>query len=396
MNPTVSEHAVPNPPTATWLTTLLHDSGHLPRGKVVAVERQVSNAFNSQTSFLRVGYSEDAPPDLPTAFVLKQNLPEEWGKVAGAEEVKFYQLVATLPNHPPITIPCYAAVYDETHRDSYLLLQDLSATHAPPVPRDVQLLMSDEGVPPKMVIGAVVDTLAQLHAYWWQHPLWATDTFSVGYWSRNADRFAQYLARRHASWKRLYDQVQEWLPTEVDDRYEQIFAHLEGHWAEHLYPRFQRGKQITLIHGDTYFANFLSPKAGATGRTYLFDWQSPSFDLGTYDLANLCATFWSSKQRNQLDREMSILLRYHQGLQRHGVTNYSWEQLLTDYRSALIFWVLMPVQDGADGSPMSYWWPKMQCLLAAFEEWECGELLGIGTNGQWTKARNRSNSYADF
>ncbi|MEZ4617979.1 MAG: hypothetical protein R2867_21055 [Caldilineaceae bacterium] len=74
---------------------------------------------------------------------------------------------------------------------------------------------------------------------------------------------------------------------------------------------------------------------------------------------------------------MSILQRYHQGLQRHGVTNYSWTQLLADYRSGLIFWVLMPVQDGADGAAKSYWWPKMQCLLAAFEEWECAEILGL-------------------
>jgi len=368
--------AVPNPPTAAWLTTVLQNVGHLPRGAVAAVELQTSSAFNSNTIFLRVLYSHDAPSGLPTAFVLKQNVPEEWGKAAGIEEVKFYQSVATWPNHPAIIIPCYAAAYNETSRDSYLLLEDLSETHAAPVPRDIQLLMNDEGVPSKMVIGAVVDTLARLHAYWWQHPLLTTDSFPVGYWSRNADRFGQYLTRRRHSWERLSSQAEEWLPSAVRDLYERLFAQLEEHWRRHLYPRFAHGDQITLTHGDAYFANFLSPKVGATGRTYLLDWQSPSFDLGTYDLANLCATFWRSKQRNQLDREMSILQRYHHGLLRHGVTNYSWEQLLTDYRSALIFWVLMPVQDGADGSTREYWWPKMQCLVAAFEEWECDRLLG--------------------
>jgi hypothetical protein len=35
----------------------------------------------------------------------------------------------------------------------------------------------------------------------------------------------------------------------------------------------------------------------------------------------------------------------------------------------------MPIQDGGDGAPHSYWWPKMQCLLAAFDDWGCAELL---------------------
>ncbi len=366
---------LPSDPTTAWLTAILRDAGHLPQGEVANVTQQASATFNSRTSFLQLDYSADAPPDLPTNLVLKLNVRSDWGIVAGAEEVKFYQLIATLPDHPPITIPCYAAAYDESSQDSYLLLQDLSATHSSPVQRDIQLLMGKDGVPPKMVIGAVVDTLAQCHAYWWQHPLATGEPFAVGYWSRNADRFAQYLAHRRRSWERLSTQEQAWFPAELRMLYEQLFDHLEQHWEHYLRPRFLTNENLTLIHGDAYFANFLSPKVGATGRTYLLDWQSPSFDLGAYDLVNLVATFWSSKQRNQLDREMSILQRYHHGLLRHGVTNYSWEQLLTDYRSALIFWLLMPVQDGADGAAKEYWWPKMQCLVAAFEEWECRKLM---------------------
>lgn len=361
---------VPMPVTAQWLTTLLQKNSHLPTGAVLAVEQRASAAFNSQSSFLRVRYSADAAPDLPVAFVLKQNGPEEWAKLAGADEVKFYQVIANLPDHPAIIVPCYGAAYDDATGDSMLLLQDLTATHLPPVTREEQISIVN-GVPSKLVIGAVVDTLAQLHAYWWEHPLLATGTFAIGYWTADRERFVQYLTRRRASWVRLTQQAGDHLSAVYRDFYEAIFTQLESHWERYLSPRFQQRAQITLVHGDAYFANFLSPRVGATGRTYLLDWQSPSFDLGAYDLANLCATFWTSAQRNQLDREMSILQRYHLGLLRHGVTGYSWEQLLTDYRAALLFWVLMPVQDGADGAPHSYWWPKMQCLVAAFEEWEC-------------------------
>ena len=42
------------------------------------------------------------------------------------------------------------------------------------------------------------------------------------------------------------------------------------------------------------------------------------------------------------------------------------------------FWLLMPLQDRFGGAGKDYWWPKMQCLVAAFREWQCAELLGFG------------------
>ena len=161
-----------DPLTPAWLTRVLRAAGRLPQGEVAALTTRPSDAFNSRVHFLHVDYAPAQPPDLPLDFVLKQNGDAQWSKEAGAAEVKFYQLAATLPHHPSITVPCYAAAYDEASGDSYLLLQDLSATHAPPVTRSDQIAMVN-GVPSKMVIGAVVDTLAQLHAYWWEHPLLA-------------------------------------------------------------------------------------------------------------------------------------------------------------------------------------------------------------------------------
>jgi hypothetical protein len=37
----------------------------------------------------------------------------------------------------------------------------------------------------------------------------------------------------------------------------------------------------------------------------------------------------------------------------------------------------MPVQDRHGGASKDYWWPKMQCLAAAFDEWGCAGLLGM-------------------
>lgn len=93
------------------------------------------------------------------------------------------------------------------------------------------------------------------------------------------------------------------------------------------------------------------------------------------DLVNLCATFWTADQRHEGGRELQTLRRYHDGLRAGGVTAYTWGDLVADYRHALNFWVLMPIQDRAGASSRDYWWPKMQCLASAYQDWDCDSLL---------------------
>jgi hypothetical protein len=362
--------------TPAWLTAVLRASGALTHGDVVAVTSEPTGAFNSHTSHLQLHYSNDAAPGLTANLILKRNIPEPWGVEAGAEEVKFYQLIAALPDIPPAIVPCYAAAYDPASGNSYLLLQDLLATHTHPVTRDQQLSIT-YGVPSAHSIERVTDTLAQHHAYWWNHALLATETFHIGYWSRNAERFALYLQRRRIAWDSLVANEATWFPDDLRDLYARVLDHLEWHWKRYLEPRFQAKANLTLVHGDAYFANFLCPNNPAVGATYLLDWQSPGVDIGGYDLANLCATFWTSEQRHAGQREQQILQRYHAILQAHGVRDYAWRDLLTDYQTGLIYWLLVPVQDRYGGASKDYWWPKMQCLVAAFREWHCADLLSM-------------------
>ncbi len=367
---------ISDPITPEWLTAVLHQSGILLQGEVTTLEAERTGAFNSHTWHLLLRYSDDISPDTPTHLVLKRNIQAAWGVEAGAEEVKFYNCVASLQDHPHIIPPCYGAAYDEESGNSYLLLQDLSATYQLPVTRDQQINIV-EGVPEADYIESVVATLAKLHAYWWEHPLLHTNMFDVGYWSRNTERFEQYFQRRAISWESLISGEKEWFPDDLHKLYEAVFTHLSDYWDKYLEPRFRTKTSLTLVHGDAYFANFLCPKNPAKGTTYLLDWQSPCFDIGGYDLVNLCATFWTSEQRHEEQREEKILRNYFTILQASGVKNYTWNDLLVDYKIGLIFWLLMPLQDRSDGAGKNYWWPKMQCLVAAFREWQCEELLKI-------------------
>jgi hypothetical protein len=368
---------VPDPVTPEWLTTVLRQAGRLPTGDVLAVEQETTGAFNSATCRLQVWYSPEAPSGAPDRLVLKRNLSSEWGVEAGADEVAFYVEVASLPDHPPVTVPCYMATYDPDTGDSFVLLQDLSATHQSPVTREQQISVV-HAVPSTDAITRVVDTLAELHAYWWQHPLLDAGQFPLGYWSSTEERSARYLQKRTASWSRLVAAESSWLPPELQVLYEQLLSRLPYVWERYLEPRFRARRHLTLVHGDAYFCNFLCPRHGADAPTYLLDWQSPSFDLGSYDLVNLCATFWTSEQRHQDQREDAMLRRYLRTLEVRGVSEYGWNDLVMDYQLGLIFWVLMPVQDAADGSATDYWWPKMRCLTSAFREWGCATLLGSG------------------
>lgn len=371
---------VPDPITPAWLTAVLRASGALWQGEVTAVESMATDAFNSQTSHLRLRCSADAPSDASVQLVLKRNIPAAWGVEAGAEEAKFYNLAASQREYAPAIVPCYAAAYDEASGNSYLLLRDLSPTHRPPITRDQQISVV-EGVPPDAYIEAVVDTLARLHAYWWEHPWRHTEVFAVGDWARNAERFGQYLERRTTAWQSLIAAESAWFPEDLRALYEQALARLPSYRRQYLEPRLRTRTKLTLMHGDAYFCNFLCPRQPDAHPTYLLDWQSYSFDIGGNDLANLCATFWTPEQRHAEAREINILRRYHTTLQAHGVGDYAWDDLLLDYRLGLIYWLFVPVQDRYDGSSKDYWWPKMQCLTAAFREWGCENLLGMRVDG---------------
>lgn len=325
------------------LADLLRRAGVLPSGDVVAVETTPAGAFNSATDFVRVRY-RGAPAGAPTALVVKRPSPAAWSRRAAVEEATFYRYVRQHADHPPVLPRCFAA------EDGYLVLEDLTATHAAPVSRDD--LLAGRGLPALEPVDAAVDVLAALHRWWWGRTDWP-----------GPPDWPAYVARRRAAWPRVRA---DW-PDGARPIYESLVDGLDRLWDNHL--RRRMAGPLTLVHGDTYLSNFLLPRDGR-GRGYLLDWQSPEIDLGAYDLANLCAPFWTRAQRAVAEER--VLRRYHEAL---GVPGYSYEDLLADYRLALAYWVLVPVQDAADGSPRRYWEPKLRCLLDAYTDHHVGELL---------------------
>lgn len=361
--------------TPAWLTLQLRHARVLPEGAVQSVNVTQNGAFNSAVHHLELTYTPDAPATAPKNLLIKRNNDSAWGRKAQLQEVGFYRLIASLPDHPHMIVPCYGAGYDYSTTNSYLLFRDLTPSHHAPVTRDQQISIV-EGVPQQLDIDRVVTALASFHAYWWEHPLLGGDTLPIHKYYKSRENYQALAAILKKEWDDLITAEQSWLPAEVRQTYDHIVSNLDNLWEDYYERRFATLQNMSLIHGDAYFSNFLCPNdPEKDDETYLLDWQSPQVYYATDDLANLCATFWAPEQRHEGEREQRVLQRYYDVLLAHGVKNYSWDDLLRDYKLAVIDWSLVPVHDRAEGSVKNYWWPKMQCLVANYHDLGCAELL---------------------
>ena len=131
-------------------------------------------------------------------------------------------------------------------------------------------------------------------------------------------------------------------------------------------------RALTVAHGDAHSWNFLFPRA-AEGAAFLIDWQLWHLDVGARDLAYLMALHWSPQRRGELENH--CLHYYHRELQRQGVTTYSFDELLLDYRRGAVRNLTLPILFWSRGMKPANWWPRLEYALAAYSDLNCEELL---------------------
>ena len=366
--------ATPNPLTPEWLTDTLRQSGALTSGRVLRVEDSANAAFNSVAGHLRLTYSSDAPPSLPQRLFFKRNLREEWAVRAGAREVAFYQVAAAMADRLAMIVPCYGAAHDAATGDSWLLLRDVSETHRAPVTRE-QIILG-EGIPPDEQLTALVEALAGLHAAWWEHPSLGTGSLLLSEWYRDREHFEMTLRQFRDEWSALRQLAGASLPASILSLCEAMLAGLPSIWERALAERMSARRQLTVSHGDCYASQFLCPLPGALDETvYLIDFQGACGDLPAMDLVFLLAAFWMPEQRRDGRREERMLQVYLDALGRHGVTGYTWDDLVADYRISLAFMIFYPAWDALNGSSREYWEPKLHSLASAADDWQCRDLF---------------------
>ena len=341
------------PTTPSELTSALTAAGTLRQGAILSVE--INRKFQSTISnlwFLEVEYAAGSSPELPNRLVLKWPVEQSPAPERGEPEIVFYRELAPALSSPPM-VQCLATA-PLTSKQQWLILEDLRSSHTnPPWPHR----------PTDKEVYAAVAVLARLHARWWEAPSLGS---TIGTRHTEASlRTMVYGFRDHLPG--FFDELGDDLP--LTDR-----LLLEGVFNSSLRPwlRLLEQRALTVVHGDAHPWNFLFPRSGQ-GMPYLIDWQLWHPDVGPKDLAFMIGLHWDRTAREQL--ELPLLHFYHQEFISSGVSNYSFEDLMLDYRRCLVRNLTFPIIVWAHGDRRESWRHRLDYALAAYRDHDAAELL---------------------
>jgi hypothetical protein len=344
--------------TPERLTAILRERGHVARGRIERVSVESSRTtLISAIARLRLGWSPDADPALPSRLFFKMSRPDQTPELAAAvlKEVAFYETVA--PRTPPGLVPrCYDAFRDPATSTFHLLLEDLAETH---------VIVSEWPLPPTAEQCArIVDLYARFHAAWWNDPRLGgevgallDETAIAAWWEGYQRRYAAFA-----------DQMGDRLSPERRRIYERVLAA----WPTVL-ARHRSRRNLTIAQGDAHVWNLLYPRDPADGLR-LIDWDGWRIDVGANDLAYMMAVHWYPERRRRFEAE--LLRRYGDALASHGVTGYGFAALWEDYRLSVVWRLGVPVWQSSVKIGPWIWWSHLERVMLAFDDLGCEELLG--------------------
>ncbi len=341
-----------------WLTEVLTVHGTLQRGRVISVTTEAGTSPHSTNARLLIGYSQEAEGVCPQSLLLKiSRSTAEFG----TSELDYYFQIAKRMENPPIP-HCYHADYSASVGAYHLLLEDLSTTH----------IARWQGDPSLANGRSAIDSLAHLHAHWWNHPELPA---IVGEYP-TAETIERYLDPARQGLLPLIAEMGAELSIEDRNTLERVFERQGALMIE----RAKEQSSLTCIHGDPNPGNVLSPLE-PDGRAYLIDRQPFDWSLvvwtGASDLAYMMVHWWEPERRRTLEKP--LLDRYLQQLEARGVRGYSLEALWYDYRLSAMQSLYVATEwcrTEADIQGMKWvWLPQLRKTLIALRELDCLALL---------------------
>ncbi len=351
----------PEQVTSAWLTERLASRGILHHGEVTHIE--ISDQSFRQGTFgniasLDVTYTADTVGSVPKYLFLKTSKSDLHPEALafGEREVYFYTEMAEFTASLPIP-RCYDAAYDAASGRSHILIQDLSSTHfqtvypIPPSPRQCELLMR---------------SLAQVHAAFWNSPLFAQD---LGHLS---ETFSATATRRRL--EATLSDFLEFLGDSLLPAQQRIYQDvLAAPLLSRREERRERLAAVTLTHGDAHPWSFMLPRDTEADQVMVIDWHLWEISPPTDDLAYLMAYWWAPSRRAALERP--LLDVYYRQLVECGVERYDWDMFQGDYRESVAFTTLIPIGQFRRKAPLAVMWNGLENSTAAFQDWNCAEVL---------------------
>jgi hypothetical protein len=316
--------------TTEWMTDALRGSGTIGAetsvASIVVDPGAAGVGFMGEVSKVGVVY-EGAPTDAPTSMIAKfpTGSPEVRAMMHPTRiyerEHRFYAELApksSLRTPAVYHVTCETADAPDDER-YMLLLEDLSA-----------LTLGDQlgGLSPEQAERALV-ALAGHHAAFWG-----------GAGLEHADFVPIINGPLNQSGAAIYDAS---LPGFMEAFGAVILPELEAYVAGYA---SVRGKILddleamphTLVHFDYRADNLLFDTDGSVA---VVDWQTISEGGGAEDVGYLLSQNLSVEDRRA--HEIDLLRAYHDALVAHGVSGYSFESLLADYKVGIACGWVIPV-----------------------------------------------------
>lgn len=339
------------------------------RAKAVHIDRAHgfgdTHVSTSARVFAQIEFDAN-PCDLPTAVMVKMAKTDEWparrvALPAGGRqrtprtalyenEVSFYRL---LGDDGSVSSPdVLGAGFDEESGRFALVLEDISC-------RAAQFPSQYDAID-RSRAESLVDSLARLHAAFWDTPRFEQDMawLQRPFEGRVSDCIRGPVRASVVNETERFKFKREMLERIGTDP-QKLFTDLD------LLQRHQAQLPSTLIHGDAHFGNCYLLPDGSVG---LYDWQLAARGFCMHDVAYMIVTALSIAQRRDWERD--LIAFYRDRLLEYGVAEVpSRDLLFTEYRRAMqwcvtIGWMPCP--------PEAYGWELVVIAnnrtVAAYED----------------------------
>lgn len=349
--------------TADWLTDCLRQRGDLQQGIVQSLTvGETTETTSSLVTSIQVTYSAEASTTnqtVPPTNLIYKTARSGWYWAIWAETVLYDEIAAEMTEAP---VPrCFYTVADQQHKVCGVLLEDISATHERlpyPTPADR---------PTGAELEQVVDALLKFHVHYWNHPYLEEKLVHEqgGPLVMAHAALPEVVQLYSQQMREAYPQIVAEVGSDLKPEWHIICQKAIEYWPQLMLNRIQRGKGLTMIHGDFHLWNLFFPLAATGGQPLILDWETFRRGFGPYDLAYLLISGDDIALRRHWERP--LLKRYHDGLLAGGIKHYSWEDCVADYRLGVIANLFPPLN-----------WRRIEALaavMAAFEEWECATIL---------------------
>jgi thiamine kinase-like enzyme len=310
-----------------WLTLALCDG--TPGARVVGHELGPRNDGTSARRTLRVIYNDAGrEAELPEHLFTKSGPTFTTRLVSAAAglsviEATFYaQIRPTLEIEAPITR--YSA-FDPISNRQMLIIDDVSITRGARFGSIVTRTLTREQAE------QVVDTLATLHAKFWEAPLGN----QFGSWLLSSYEWMDRLNVTINAPKRVlvgFDRAREAVPPELYAR------RAEVHGALMRSLRINTSGPQTMLHGDVHPGNWYVTDDGQMG---LYDWQCMVRGGWARDLAYALSTHLTVEDRRAWERE--LVVRHGERLADAGIDPPGEDEAFLAYRQqmphAMFMWL---------------------------------------------------------